>query len=324
MKIIAVEDAVGMTLWQDMTQIIPKEKKGPRFRKGHVITKEDVAILLNMGKAHIYVGEKQVGMIHEEEAAQYLFQMCNSEHLAPSEIKEGKIEAIAEKQGVLTVDQKRLEMVNATGKTMIATKPNFYSLEKGEVAAGMRIIPLVMEENKLKDLKQKIGKKPLLQLHPFTFKKIGMITTGSEVYHQRIKDGFEPVLRKKITPFPAEIIATKIVDDQLEMIEQAIKEMKNKGCDIILCTGGMSVDADDLTPTAIQNASEQFICYGTPVLPGSMFALSYLDNGVAVMGLPGAVMFSAKTVFDLILPRVMADIKLSFTDIASLGCGGLL
>ncbi|MEL5941250.1 hypothetical protein WN865_17180, partial [Tetragenococcus halophilus] len=151
-------------------------------------------------------------MIHEEEAAQYLFQMCNSEHLVPSEIKEGKIEAIAEKQGVLTVDQKRLEIVNATGKTMIATKPNFYSLEKGEVAAGMRIIPLVMEENKLKDLKQHIGKRPLLQLHPFTFKKIGIITTGSEVYYKRIKDGFEPVLRKKITPFPAEIIATKIVE----------------------------------------------------------------------------------------------------------------
>jgi len=323
-KIVAVEEAVGMALCQDMTQIIPAEKKGPRFRKGHVITKEDIPVLLSMGKQHVYVWEEQAGMIHEEDAARMLYQMCASDFLQPTEVKEGKIEAIAQEEGLLTVAEKRLNIVNATGETMIATRSNYYALKKGEAAAGMRIIPLAIEKEKMLALQEEIGDEPLLTLHPFTHKKIGIVNTGSEIYHGRIKDGFEPVLRKKAAAFSAEILAIEVVDDKTTMIEETINKMLALGCDIVLCTGGMSVDADDLTPKAIANVSDQMVCYGTPVLPGSMFALAYMNDGCAIMGLPGAVMFSEKTIFDLIFPRVMANIHLTPTDIAQLGCGGLL
>lgn len=324
MKIVAVEDALGLTLCQDMTQIIPNKKKGPRFRRGHVITQEDIPILLSMGKQHVYVWEEEAGRIHEEEAARMLYQLCANENLQPTEVKEGKIEAIAQADGLLTVDKIRLDKVNSGGETMIATRADYAALKKGETAAGMRIIPLTIEKAKMLDVQKNIGDKPLLTLHPFTSKRIGIVNTGSEVYHGRIKDGFEPVLREKAAAYSCEIVKIKVVDDHTEMIEAAIREMLSMGCDIVLCTGGMSVDADDLTPKAIREVSDEFVCYGTPVLPGSMFALAYMKNGAAIMGLPGAVMFSKKTIFDLIFPRVMADIHLKTSDIAQLGCGGLL
>lgn len=324
-KIVNVEDAVGSRLCQDLTQIIPGEKKGPRFRKGHLVTKEDIPVLLSMGKVHLYVEEAQPGMLHEEEAARLLYALCANDYLAPSEIKEGKIEAVAQKEGLLTVDRKRLFQVNRFGAMMIATKANFSRLHAGETAAGMRVIPLYIEEAQMTALTAAVGSQPqLLTLHPFTPKKVAIVTTGSEVFSGRIKDGFEPVLRQKLADFPTEIIFHKLVDDQKAAIVAAIKDAEAAGADIILCTGGMSVDADDLTPGAIKDAAAQLVSYGTPVLPGAMFALAYGKTGAAIMGLPGAVIFAPQTVFDLILPRIMADITVTKEDIAELGCGGLL
>lgn len=325
MKIVTVEEAVGSRLCQDLTQIIPGEKKGPRFRKGHLVTPADIPVLLSMGKAHLYVEEEQPGMLHEEDAARILYSLCANDHLAPSEIKEGKIEAVAQADGVLTVDQEGLYQVNRFGEMMIATKADFSLLRVGETAAGMRVIPLYIEKKQMNGLTAAVGSRaPLLTLHPFTLKKVAIVTTGSEVFHGRIKDGFEPVLRQKLAAFPTEIVFHQVVDDQKAAIVAAIEKAQAAGADIILCTGGMSVDADDLTLGAIKEAADRLVTYGTPVLPGAMFALAYSANGAAIMGLPGAVIFAAQTVFDLILPRIMADIPVTKVDIARLGCGGLL
>lgn len=327
MKTIPVTEAIGKRLCQDLTQIIPGEKKGPRFRKGHLVTAADVPVLLAMGKAHLYVETERPGWLHEEEAARLLYALCDNQYFTPSEIKEGKIEALATADGLLQVDQERLVLVNSFGEMMIATKPSYFTLRKGEVAAGMRVIPLYIEAEKLQAVRQKVhslSSEPLIQLAPFTPKKVAILTTGSEVFHGRIQDGFAPVLKEKLAAYPTEIILHTVLDDNKEMIVAAIHEAEVAGADIILCTGGMSVDADDLTPGAIKIAAKELITYGTPVLPGAMFALAYGKSGAAIMGLPGAVMFSKKTVFDLILPRVMADLPVTKTEIAQLGYGGLL
>lgn len=327
MKTIPVTEAIGKRLCQDLTQIIPGEKKGPRFRKGHLVTAADVPVLLAMGKAHLYVETERPGWLHEEEAARLLYALCDNQYFTPSEIKEGKIEALATADGLLQVDQERLVLVNSFGEMMIATKPSYFTLRKGEVAAGMRVIPLYIEAEKLQAVRQKVhslSSEPLIQLAPFTPKKVAILTTGSEVFHGRIQDGFAPVLKEKLAAYPTEIILHTVLDDNKEMIVAAIHEAEVAGADIILCTGGMSVDADDLTPGAIKTAAKELITYGTPVLPGSMFALAYGKSGAAIMGLPGAVMFSKKTVFDLILPRVMADLPVTKAEIAQLGYGGLL
>lgn len=324
MEVVETKQAVGLTLCQDITEIVRGVRKGARFRKGHVVTKEDIPVLLSLGKEHLYVWEENADLVHEEEAAAVLYDLCASEFIEPTPVKEGKIEAKTTAAGVVTVKTAALTEVNGFGETMIATKPNFYEAEKGEVVAGMRIIPLMIPKDNLEQLQAAIKERELVQLHPFHKKTVGIVTTGSEVFKGRIKDGFEPTLREKLAGYPVEITAHTIVDDSLAKIIAAIETMKTAGVDIILCTGGMSVDPDDMTADAIEQASDQLICYGTPVLPGSMFSLAYTDSNQAIMGLPGAVMFAKQTVFDLIWPRVLADLPITAQDIAALGVGGLL
>lgn len=322
MKQIRTEDAVGHVLCHDITQIVKDVKKGVAFKKGHVVTKEDIPVLLSIGKEHLYIWEKDDNMLHENEAAEILYGICHNENIAPSEVKEGKIEAIAQCDGVFKVDVERLMDINSIDRVMIATRHNNFPLKKGDTLAGTRVIPLLIEKETMEEVKKAAGDKPLLSLVPYIHKKVGIVTTGSEVYKGRIKDAFGPVIRQKLEPFGVEILGQEIVDDKQEMITAAIEGFLAKGADMIVCTGGMSVDPDDVTPSAIKETGAEIISYGAPVLPGAMFLLSYKGD-IPIMGLPGCVMYAGATVFDLVLPRVMTGEKLSKRDLVKLGHGGL-
>lgn len=322
MKQIRTEDAVGHILCHDITQIIKDVKKGVAFKKGHVVREEDIPVLLSIGKEHLYIWEKDDNMLHENEAAEILYGICHNENIAPSEVKEGKIEAIAQCDGVFKVDVERLMDINSIDRVMIATKHNNYPVKKGEKLAGTRVIPLVIEKETMDEVKAAAGDQPLLQLVPYIHKKVGIVTTGSEVYKGRIKDAFGPVIRQKLAPFGAEILGQEIVDDKEEMITAAIENFLAQGADMIVCTGGMSVDPDDVTPSAIKATGAEIISYGAPVLPGAMFLLAYKGD-IPIMGLPGCVMYAGATVFDLVLPRTMTGEKLTKRDLVKLGHGGL-
>ena len=114
-----------------------------------------------------------------------------------------------------------------------------------------------------------------------------------------------------------------ICDDKSDEITKNILCFLNKGVDLVLVTGGMSVDPDDKTPLAIKNTGAKIVSYGAPVLPGAMFLLSYMDDGRAILGLPGCVMYAKRTIFDLVIPRVLADIKVDEKFLNNLGNGGL-
>ena len=333
MRLINTVDAEGTVLCHDITQIIKGVTKDAVFRKGHVVTKEDIPVLLSVGKDQLYVWEKEEGMLHENEAAEILCEICRGEHMKRSEAKEGKIELSAECDGLLKVDNQGLKAVNGFGQMMIATRHGNFSVKKGDKLAGTRIIPLVIEEEKMKAAKEAAmeatGGKPVLELKPFLHKKVGIVTTGNEVYYGRIQDTFTPVIEEKLSEFDAEVIDHVIWNDDDKKVTASILDMIEKGADVVICTGGMSVDPDDKTPLAIKNTGAQVVSYGAPVLPGAMFLLAYYqvpgENGrtVAVMGLPGCVMYSKRTIFDLVLPRVMADDEVTTEDLAALGQGGL-
>ncbi len=323
MKLIKTEDAVGHVICHDITQIIKGVTKDAIFRKGHIVREEDIPVLLSVGKENLYVWEKQEGMLHEDEAAEILRQICQGEHMHPSGVKEGKIELIADCDGVLKVDTEGLYKVNALGEMMIASRHGNFPVKKGEKLAGTRIIPLVIEEEKMKKAKEVAGEKPLLQIRPYLHKKAGIVTTGSEVYNHRIKDTFTPVIEEKLVEYGVEVMGHKVCNDNHFMITEAIKDLLSKGCDMILCTGGMSVDPDDRTPLAIKNAGTDVVTYGAPVLPGAMFLLAYYQGNIPVMGLPGCVMYSKRTVFDLVLPRILTGEILKKEDLDVLGEGGL-
>ena len=323
MKQIRTEDAVGHVLCHDITQIIKDVTKGVAFKKGHVVKAEDIPVLLSICKEHLYIWEKDEDMLHENEAAEILYGICHNEHIKPSEVREGKIEAIATCDGLFKVDTERLIEINSIDQVMIATRHTNLAVKAGEKLAGTRVIPLLIEKEVMEEVKRVAGYKPLLQILPFQHKKVGIVTTGSEVYKGRIQDAFGPVIRKKLEPFGAEVLGQRIVDDKIERITEAIEDFLAQGADMIICTGGMSVDPDDVTPSAIKAVGAEIISYGAPVLPGAMFLLGYYGEDIPVMGLPGCVMYAGATVFDLVLPRIMAGEKLNKKDLVKLGHGGL-
>jgi len=323
MKLIKTQDAVGHVLCHDVTQIIIGVTKDAAFRKGHVITEDDIPTLLSLGKDHVYIWEDNGNMLHENEAAEILCEMCRNDNMSATEPKEGKIELIADMDGLLMVDTVRLREVNALGEMMIATRASGSPVKKGDKLCGTRIIPLLIEKEKMERARQSAGPEPLLKLLPIKKKKYGLINTGNEVFYGRIKDTFTPVIREKLAEYGCRMTEHVTLADDSGQIAATIKSMLDAGAQMVLCTGGMSVDPDDRTPLAIRNAADRVISYGAPVLPGAMFMLGYMDDGRPICGLPGCVMYSKRTIFDIILPRLLADVPVTAKWLSGLGNGGL-
>ena len=323
MKLIKTEDAVGHILCHDITQIIKDVIKDARFRKGHIVTEDDIPVLLSMGKDYLYIWENDDTMYHENEAAQILCDICISEHMSPSEVKEGKIELKADCDGLFVVDVERLNEINDIDQVIIATRHTNTPVYKGDKLIGTRVIPLVIEKAKMELVQEKAGETPLCALYPYVLKRAGIVTTGNEVFYGRIQDKFTPVVIEKLKEYHIETTDCIVVNDDQEKIKNAILELKEKGCEIIITTGGMSVDPDDKTPGAIKQTGANVISYGAPVLPGAMFCLAYFEDGTPILGLPGCVMYAKSTIFDLMLPRVAAKVPVTKKDITVLGHGGL-
>ena len=326
MKEIRTEDAVGHILCHDITQIIKDKKKGVLFKKGHIVREEDIPALLSVGKEHLFVWEKKEGILHENEGAGILYKICAGENMHGTDVSEGKIELIADCPGLLKIRRDALNAVNGLGEMMIASRHGDFPVKKGDKIAGTRIIPLVIEKEKMDRAVEAAGEEPIFSVLTFRQKKVGIVTTGSEVKKGLIKDTFTPVLREKLSEYPTEIIGQTLPGDDREQITSDILRFAEEGAGLIIASGGMSVDPDDRTPGAIRDTGAEIITYGAPVLPGAMLLIAYLNmNGrnIPVLGLPGCVMYAKRTVFDLILPRIMADDPIRREEIASLGEGGL-
>ena len=321
MKKIPVEQAVGMTLCHDITKMVDGFK-GAAFRRGHVIREEDIEELLNIGKKTVFVWEENAGEIHEEDCALRMAAMApvqGAHYTAPSE---GKVLLMADTRGMLRVDTELLREINSIGDITISTLPDHYPVESGARLASMRIVPLVTKEEQIIAAERLCAQRKLLDLRPYAHKKIGVIITGSEVYSGHIKDKFEPVVRRKMESYPAEILGVTICDDDLDMIINSAKAYLAKGADFLIFTGGMSVDPDDLTPTAIRRLGAQVVSHGVPSQPGNMTLVAYLSD-VAILGVPGAAISLPTTIFDVLLPQIFTGDKLTKDDLIRLGDGGL-
>ena len=322
MKQVNVQDAVGTVLAHDLTQIIPGEYKGPKFKKGHEITADDIPVLLSMGKKHLFVLEKDDTDVHENEAAYRIASKAAGENISLSEPSEGKIELRAEVDGLLRIDRERLYKLVAQDEIMFATIHDNVVVRKGQKLAGTRIIPLFVAEAVMQKAEEILADGPLVSIAPLKNMKVGIVTTGSEVYSGLIEDAFGPVLVKKFGALGSTVVKQLFADDDEDMIADCIRQLVDEGMDIIGITGGMSVDPDDRTPSGIRKAGGEVISYGAPVLPGAMFMLSYIGD-VPVVGLPGCVMYSRTSIFDLIVPRLLAGERVSKADINRLAVGGL-
>ncbi|KLU64233.1 molybdopterin molybdenumtransferase [Desulfosporosinus acididurans] len=324
MEKIKVQDSVGAVLIHDMTQIIPGVTKGPRFRKGHVVREEDIPILLSMGKEHIYVWDQNPGLIHENEAADRLAKAACGPGLTLDEPKEGKITFTAAHDGLLYISEDGILALNSLEYIILATLHNHRPVKKGTKVAGTRVVPLMIDEKVILEAERiaKTFSTPLLEVRPLKSFKVGIVTTGNEIYHGRIQDKFGPVLRAKVEAWGSEVLKQTFASDDISLIQNSIQDHLDQGADMILVSGGMSVDPDDVTPTAIKEMGAELISYGAPVLPGAMFLVAYI-NDVPILGLPGCVMYSKTTAFDLFAPRLLTGERLSRRDIVKAGHGGL-
>ncbi len=322
LKIIPVQEAIGLPLAHDITEIVPGKHKGPAFRRGHVIRPEDVSKLLDVGKANIYVMELEKDELHEEDAARRLARAAAGPNIRLTEPVEGKVSLIAEAAGLLKIDRERLGRFNSLGDLMLATLSADRYVKKGEVIAGTRTIPVLVKEELVQQAEAICKEKPIVTIVPIPPRRVHLIVTGSEVYTGRIKDGFEPVIRRKLGEMGTELEGAKLAPDDPDVIAGNIKDAKRAGADLILVSGGMSVDPDDRTPEGIRRSGAEVVSHGFPVLPGSMFLMAYL-NETPVLGLSGCVMHDPVTAFDVLLPRLLAGEKVSRADIVSMGHGGL-
>lgn len=322
MKTVPVEAAVGMVLCHDVTQIVPGKVKGAAFKRGRIIRSEDIPLLLDMGKRHIYVYDLAEGYIHEDDAAHRIAVAAIGGNLTLTKPEEGKVNLVATGSGLLRINVSALNEINAVEEIIFSTLHNHRPVNERLHVGGTRIIPLVTSTEKIEQVEDICRRyHPVVDIRPFNVYKVGIVTTGSEVYHGRIKDKFGPVIYKKFEELGSSIIRQDFVSDDIDMTVSAIKGLIADGAQMIAVTGGMSVDPDDLTPASIRAAGGKVITYGAPVLPGAMFMLAYIGN-VPVVGLPGCVMYHRTSIFDLVVPRILAGENLTRKDITEMGHGG--
>lgn len=319
MKTVRTQDAVGMPLAHDLTQIIPGQYKGARFKKGHIVTEEDVPVMLSMGKENLFVLELGANDVHEEEAGKRIAQAAAGKNIKLNPKGEGKVELNAACRGILRVNKEKLLELIDDDEVMFASIQGNQLVEEGQLVAGTRVIPLYVNENTVLRAE---SVQDIVYVEPLTPAKVGIVTTGSEIYHGRIKDKFGDILRRKFGGLGCTVIDQLFADDDDKMIADCISQLKYRGAEFIAVTGGMSVDPDDRTPMGIKNAGVEIVTYGAPVLPGAMFLLGYLDN-IPVVGLPGCVMYHGASVFELVVPRLLAGERMGRKDIKMLGHGGL-
>lgn len=323
MKTVPVRQAIGMVLGHDLTEIIPGKCKHAAFKKGHIIEEEDIPRLLNMGKDNVFIMELKEGMLHENEAAIRMAKAGAGDGISLTQPNEGKVNLIANYKGLLKINYKALEEINNIDQLMFATLHTNQVINEGTMVAGTKIIPLVLEEEKIKEVERICSENyPIACVKPFRKLRVGIVTTGNEVFYKRIEDKFGCVIERKFNELGCEIVEQIFSKDDSEMIADSIKKLLDKGADLITVTGGMSVDPDDVTPLGIKKSGAEIISYGAPTTPGAMFLLSYLGC-VPIVGLPACVMYSKETIFDLIIPRLVAGEKVLKKDIVSLGHGGL-
>jgi len=322
-KTIAVEEAVGMVLPHDITEIVQDKFKGRAFKKGHIIRAEDIDHLKRLGKEHIYVLELGPEEIHENEAADKLATALIGEGVARStEPVEGKITITAAVDGLLKINEEALYRFNMLGEVMCSTLQTNTPVKKGEAVAGTRLIPLVSSRGLVNEaVAIAESAAPVIEVKPLRRARTGLVITGNEIFHGRIEDRFEAVLRAKLTALGSEVIKVVFAPDDINLISKAIHDCLDAGADLIVTSGGMSVDPDDVTRLGIKKAGAVDAVYGSPVLPGAMF-LSGRIGAVPVLGLPACGMFHKITVFDLILPRVLAGEHIGREEFARMGHGG--
>jgi len=322
MKKVTVEEAVGQILAYDITEV-NKEKgiKGRAYKRGHIIQESELEHLKSLGRRTVFIEDGNDNGVHEDDAARIAAPLIAGLNISyDKEPVEGKVSFYADVDGLFKVDVERLFQINLLGVTSLPTIHNNLGVEKGKQVAAFRIIPLVCE-NEVMDKLKVILSEPLISVKPYIKKTATLLVTGSEVFEGKIKDGFGPIVKAKLLSQNIDLIDYRIVTDDMETVKNAVKEMAAKS-DLVITTGGTSVDPDDITAQAMAAAGVVYEMKGTPIQPGNNFTIGYLGD-TPVCAVPAAALHFPATSFDILLPKMLAGEKIGKEDLARLAHGGL-
>ncbi|MGA8017666.1 MAG: molybdopterin-binding protein [Desulfobacterales bacterium] len=323
-KTVKIEDAIGLVLGHDVTEIRKNEFKGRAFKKGHRIESADICHFQRLGKEHIFVLDIDENHLHENDAAMALAKaFCGAGVGFQGEPKEGKLNLIAQINGLLKVAVDALTDINLLGDVMCASRHSNTLVKSGDVVAGTRAIPLTIAKAVVNEaVRIAESHKGLFEVKALRRARTGLVITGNEVFTRLIEDRFEEVLRTKIDRIGSRVIGVAFAPDNASLIASDIQRLITQGADLILTTGGMSVDPDDVTRDGIRKAGGNAEFYGAPVLPGAMFMMADI-HGVPILGIPACGLYHQTTILDLVLPRILSGERLNRKDIAQMGHGGL-
>lgn len=322
LKKIRVEDAVGQVLAHDMTRIIPGQSKGVGFRRNHRIRAADIPELLKIGKKNIYVLELDDDQIHEDEAALRIAEAISGQNLRWTTTKEGRSNIVTQTDGLLAIDLEGLIRINSVGELIVSTIKSGMPCKAGQIVAATRIIPLFTDVERIERVEAIVKEHhPVLQIWPYLKSRAGLVVTGSEVYEGLVEDGSDRWVVPRLREYGCELVEKIVTADDAGQIAAAIRTLAGKGCEFIITTGGLSIDPDDVTRKGVRDAGAEIISYGSPILPGAMFLNARL-GAIPIIGLPAAVFYYPRTVYDLMLPRILAGRQPSAADIAAMGHGG--
>jgi molybdenum cofactor synthesis domain-containing protein len=323
MKKVKVENAIGMVLAHDITRIIPGKFKGVGFKKGHIVEEKDIPELKKLGKNHIYVLNLSANKLHEDDAGLRIARAISGDRLHWTDPVEGKSSIISNVKGLVKVNPAVLLKINKLGEIIVSTTKNNFPCQEGQIIAATRIIPLTINIKKIERLELLAqNQHPVINVMPYRKLKVGAVVTGSELYEGIIKDEFDKYVGKKVNDYGSSVLKKILTPDNPGAIGNAVAQLKDLGCDLILTTGGLSVDPDDVTRQGVKQVGAEIIAYGAPVLPGAMFLYAKLE-GIPILGLPACVFYYETTIFDLTFPRVLAGDEITKNEIAQMGHGGL-
>jgi molybdenum cofactor synthesis domain-containing protein len=320
LKKVKVQDAVGLTLAHDITEIVPQKKKDVAFRRGKIIELQDVEKLLDLGKNYVYVTDGLEKAVHEDEAAQRIAEAVTDEHMELLPPKEGRVNIVSKVTGLLRVNKARLNAINSVDDVLLTTIPDRYPVKPGDLVAATRIVPLAIEEKALRKA-ERLARQGIIRILPFKALKAGLVVTGTEVFTGRIKDG-SPAVEERLKNYGLQVVGKEFAPDDITSIKEAIMRLFERGADLVITTGGLSVDPDDVTREGIAATGAKILAYGAPVFPGAMFLLAR-RKGKYVLGAPACVYYSRNTILDIVLPPVMAGLPVTKRDILELAHGGL-
>jgi molybdopterin biosynthesis enzyme len=320
LKKVKVQDAVGLQLAHDVTEIIPQKKKDVAFKRGRTIEQRDVEHLLDLGKCYVYVVEGSEKAVHEDEAARRIAETVMAEHMALTPPKEGRINITSTVDGLVSLNTRRLYAMNGVEHVVLTTVPDRYPVKAGGIVAATRILPLYIDEKTLRKA-ERLGKEGIIRVHPFKLMKGGLVVTGSEVFSGRIKDG-SPLVEERLRKYGLELVGKEFAPDDVGSIRDAIIRLFEKGADLVITTGGLSVDPDDVTKEGVAATGARIQIYGAPVFPGAMFLVAR-RKAKYILGVPACVYYSKSTILDIVLPWVLAGVNITKGAILKLAQGGL-